>query len=244
MIPISPRRARWIPGWLVALALPSSGATGQEVVAGWEGEPGRGYGFISPAVSLPLRGAHLLLLRGTVSYLYYDSHESSAASDVVSPGASLGAAYRLRAPRLSATLGGGIELRRTRRRSGPAPAATAVERGVVVQGDVFFQTAPLTYLNAIVSYGEANRYLWARAGVKRQVTNTEFGGRVAFVVGLEATVQGNPDVRAYQGGVLFALDEVRTHVSVQLRAGYARLRYASKAGEPAPYFGLGLYAPF
>jgi cellulose biosynthesis protein BcsS len=217
---------------------------GQELIAGWEGDASRGYAFASPVFSVGVGGHQAIVLRTTGSYLYYSFPDSGGTTDVMSPGASATLGYRLRAGGLSTTLGAGYEVRRTLRRPSVGPSFRVNERGFTVQGELFFQATPLTNLNAIGSYGAANRYVWARAGVKRQVTNTHFQGPMAVAVGVEGTAQGNRDAHAYQAGTLIALEFLRAHGSLQLRAGYTRLQYADHAVESKPYFGVGLYRAF
>ncbi len=130
-------------------------------------------------------------------------------------GASAALGYRLRAARLSATLGAGYALRRTLRRLSVGPSSRFTEPGLTFQGDLFFQAKPLTNVNAIVSYADANRYLWARTGVKRQFTNTQFRGPVALAIGAEGTAQGHPIRRSS-----------RNHTSVSASTGHSKLASA------------------
>jgi hypothetical protein len=58
------------------------------------------------------------------------------------------------------------------------------EKGVILQGDAFFQVTPLSTFSLIVSYGDANRYLWSRAGWKEQVSNRNFQGTTALSLGV------------------------------------------------------------
>lgn len=228
---------------LFACLLPRPGL-GQELIGGWEGDASRGYAFGSPVFNVGLGGHNALLLRGTGSYLYYRFPDAGGSTHVTSPGAGGALGYRVRAGGLSATLAAGYEVRWTTRRPSVGPLLRVTERGITAQGELFFQATSLTNLNAIVSYGDANRYVWARGGVKRQLTNTRFQGPVALAVGVEATAQGNHDARAYQGGGLLALELLRAHGSLQSRAGYTRLQYPDGLVESRPYFGIGLYRAF
>jgi hypothetical protein len=222
--------------------LPAAGG-GQELVAGWEGDLHRGYAFASPVLSAGLGAGHVLVLRGAASYLYYRFPEAAGPTHVRSPGLAAGLAWRLRGRRGSATIGPGFELRTTERRPAGAVRTRNLERGFTAQGDVFLQPTPLTTLIAIASYGHANRYVWARAGAKRQLTNTRFTSALALGLGIEVTAQGNADSRAWQAGALLALDLPRARTSLQLRGGYTRLRYPGPGGpgESRPYMGVGFY---
>jgi hypothetical protein len=223
------------------LCLLPGAAEGQELIAGWEGASGRGYAFLSPVLGVQLSQRHALVIRGAASYLYYEFPEAAGITDVTSPGAAAGLAYRLRGRRATATIGPGFELRRTTRQPSAGTRSRATERGLTAQGDIFFQPTPLTTLSLIASYGHANRYIWTRLGLKRQVTNPRFTEPAALGLGLEVTGQGNRDVRSYQAGAVFALDLVRASASLQLRGGYARLSYADASKESRAYFGAGFY---
>jgi Cellulose biosynthesis protein BcsS len=228
---------------VLAHVLPRAGL-GQELIGGWEGDASRGYAFGSPVFSVGLGGHSAFVLRGTGSYLYYRFPDATGSTDVTSPGAGAALGYRVRAGRLSTTLAAGYEVRWTTRRPSVGPLLRVTERGITAQGELFFQATSLTNLNAIVSYGDANHYVWARGGVKRQLTNTRFQGPVALAVGLEGTAQGNHDARAYQGGGLVAFELLRAHASLQTRAGYTWLQYPDGSVESRPYFGVGFYRAF
>ncbi len=217
-------------------------ARAQELVGGWEGAGSDGYAFLSPAWSLDLSGGdQLLVLRGAASYLYYTTHDVGGTTDVASPGGSLGLAWRLRTPRLTLTLGPGYEVRRTRREPAGGAATTVTERGYTLQGDAYFQATPLTTLTAAGSYGDANRYTWARGGIKRQVTDTDFSGSSALLLGVEVTGQGNYEIHTAQAGALVEIAFLRGHGSLQLRGGYSRSTYRDDTRRSRAYFGIGFY---
>jgi hypothetical protein len=230
-------------GLLAILLFPAAGS-GQEFVGGWEGGTTRGYGFGMPVFSKELGGGNFLVVRGSGSFLYYKIPDATGDTRVRSPGISGGLAYRFRTPRLSLTIGPGYEVRWKRSRLSDGSELRETERGINAQGDIFFQATPLTNLNLIASYGDANRYVWSRAGVKRQVTNTKFERSTALALGLELTAQGNREIRAYQAGGLFEIMFLRARGSIQLRAGYAQERYPSGLRFDRPYFSIGLYKAF
>jgi hypothetical protein len=235
---------RCLPVGVLVTCLLARPGLGQELIGGWEGDASRGYAFGSPVFSIGVGGHSAFVLRGTGSYLYYRFPDATGSTDVTSPGAGAALGYRVRAQRLSTTLAAGYEVRWTTRRPSVGPLLRLTERGITAQGELFLQATSLTNINAIVSYGDANRYVWARGGVKQQVTNTRFQGPVALAVGLEGTAQGNRDARAYQGGGLVAFEFLRAHASLQTRAGYTRLEYPDGSVESRPYLGLGLYRAF
>ena len=192
-------------------------------------------------MSFGLGGHHALVIGGSASYLYYSFPDSGGPTAVTSPGASAVLGYRLRTERLATTLSALYELRRTWEDPAALPATRRAERGVAGEGDLWFRAAPLTVLEAIASYSGANHYLWARTSLKRQLTDRQFQGPVAFGVGVEGTLQGDRDVRTYQGGVVLALELVRSDGSLELRSGYARLQYSDQTAESKPYFGVSFY---
>ena len=223
--------------------LPRAGR-GQELIAGWEGDRLGGYAFASTLVSVGLGSHHALVLVGSGSYLYYSFPDSGGLTEVASPGVSAAVGYRLHTQRMSATLSAAYEVRRTWERPAVLPSTRRTGPGVAAEGELWLQATPLTVVDAIVSYSDANRYLWARSGLQRQLTNTQFQQPVALGVGVEGTVQGDRDVRAYEAGVVIALEFVRTDGSLQVRTGYARLQYSDQTSESKPYFGVALYRAF
>lgn len=229
---------------MAAAFLQPTPAKAQELVGGWEGGTNRGYAFGMPSFSMSLGRGSFFVVRGSGSFLYYRIPEATGETAVRSPGASIGLAYRYRSPRVSFTLGPGYEGRWTRRRLSDGTEVRITERGLNGQADLFFQATPLTNLNFIASYGDANRYVWTRAGIKRQVTNTRFTRPHALMLGAEATAQGNRDIRAYQVGGLFEIAFLRARGSLQFRAGYAQERYPTGIRFHRPYFSAGFYKAF
>jgi len=195
-------------------------------------------------VSVGLGSHHALVVGGSGSYLYYSFPDSGGITEVASPGVSAALGYRFRTERMSSTLSAAYELRRTREGPAVLPATRRTERGVAAEEELWLQATPLTVVDAIVSYSGANRYLWARAGLQRQLTNTQFQRPVALAVGVEGTTQGDRDVRAYEAGVVLALEFVHTDGSLQVRTGYVRLQYSDQTSESKPYFGVALYRAF
>lgn len=218
-----------------------AGAGEIELIAGWEGSTARGYGFISPVWTMA-GGKHFAIKpRASISHLYYNLPSPAGTTEVTSPGASAALGINLRSSKVSFTVAPGYEVRRTSRKLPDGQAVEAEERGPMLQSELFIQPSPLTTLFGIGSYGKANRYTWARAGVKRQLSNRDYKGRAAFGAGVEVTAQGNFESRARQAGVLIELAFPRSHASLQLHAGYGASEYESSAEEMEPYFGLGFY---
>ena len=219
-------------------------AAAQELVAGWEGSAGRGYAFVSPSGTFATTGQLSWVVRGAVSYLYYDFRDEGGRTEVRSPGESIGVALRYSSGPLTASIGPGYEVRQTRRRLAAGGETRRTDSGATVQGDVYYQVTPLVNLNAIVSYGDANHYTWARAGVKRQISNFDQRESRTLHVGGEITGQGNSDGRSVQVGGLFEVAYPADRASLQLRAGYSRLKNPDDSHESRPYFGVGYYRAF
>lgn len=213
-----------------------------ELVGGWEGSGERGYEFLSPVLTVAESPAHALLFRGAASYLYYSLPSPGGSTDVTSPGASIGIAYRKKLRKGSVTIGPGYEIRETERQGVLSERET--ERGLTVQGDIFYQVRPLDTLFLIGSFGKANEYVWSRAGYKRQLTNTDFRGPRAFSLGGEITAQGNEDLRAVQAGAMLEWAFMRSSTSLQLRGGVGRTDYEMGESEESPYLGIGFYRRF
>lgn len=217
---------------------------GQEVVAGWEGSSGHGYAFVAPALTLRRGDQVSWILRGAVSYLYYDFPEAGGNTEVRSPGGSLGLAWRYAAPRFTATVGPGYEVRETRRRLAAGGENSVRESGLTLEGNVFIQATPRTVVSLLGSYGKANDYYWARGGVKQRIGGFAVGDAIAWHMGAELTSQGNQDVESRQlGGVLEAAFP-RAQASLQFRAGYSRRENADGSSKSEPYFGAGFYRAF
>jgi hypothetical protein len=238
---------RWVrPALALALlaVLPARSATAQEVVTGWEGSASRGYAFVSPAAPFSTRGQFSWLVRGTLSYLYYDFADQGGRTEVRSPGESVAVSLRYSSPQITGSIGLGYEVRQTRRRLAAGDQTRENETGVVVAGDVFYQATPLVNLSAIASYGDANHYKWARIGAKRQISNFDNRDSRTMHAGVEVTGQGNSDGRSVQVGGLFEIAFPRDHASLQFRTGYSRQNNPDDSHESRPYFGVGYYRAF
>ena len=225
-------------------------ASSQELVTGWEGYGQRGYGLVTPSYSFDLNPHpagvvhatnYSFLLRGSGSYLYYTTSQTGGVTDVTSPGVSFGGALRLQTRRLTLTFGPSYEVRWTQDKLPTGQVTHTLEHGIMAQGDAYFQATPLTNLNGIISYEDANQYLWSRVAVKRQVTNTHFTAPRALSIGGEFTAQGNNEIRVYEGGGLVEIAFLHAHASLQFRSGYSREQYPDNSVKTVPYFGAGLY---
>ena len=92
---------------VVSLAPP---AAAQDVVVGWEGGESSGYAFVAPSARIPLSGSQAIVVRGTGSYLYYNS-QADGPTDVMAPGVAGAIGYRFTRSRVSLSAFGGFERR-------------------------------------------------------------------------------------------------------------------------------------
>lgn len=233
-----------VPLISIAILMHAPHLAAQEVVLGWEGSSARGYGFVSPVLTLQKGEQTSWLLRGAVSYLYYDSRDIGGTTQIRSPGESLGIAFRYSGSQLTATFGPGYEIRQTRRRLASGVEARKTERGATVQGDMFFQATPLTNVSLIAAYGDANKYFWVRGGVKQQISNFTQQSDITLHAGVELTRQGNEDIKTSQAGGVFEFGFPQSRSSLQLRSGYLRREDPNGTRESGPYFGVGFYRGF
>jgi hypothetical protein len=229
----------------ILFSLGTTNAFAQEIIIGWEGSPSNGYGFVMPVVSVPKTDtSSAFVIRPAVGYLYYNFREAGGLTDVTSPVVSIGIAYRLRLPRVSMTLGPGLEVRWEHRKQANGTRIDKTQTGATASADLFIQANSHTNLSVIATYSQTNRYLWSRAGIKRQITNSDFRGSSPISIGAEVTGQGNHDVRQVQLGGLMEVGFLSAHSSLQFRSGYARLLFIDGSIETRPYFGIGLYRAF
>jgi hypothetical protein len=229
---------------IVCFALLSPSARAQEIVGGWEGGPSNGYGFVSPIFTIPSSGTNMFLIRPTVSDLYYNYRDVGGFTDVVSPGAAIQIGYRLQTPRLTFTIGPGMEVRWDHRQFASGQTVNTTQIGATGEADAFFQATNQTNLNLISSYGEANHYFWTRLGIKHQITPTTILRPVGVALGADLTGQGNHDAYQFEAGGMLELQVTHIHSSLQFRAGYAHLWFVDGSTDTRPYFGLGFYHRF
>ena len=236
--------AKYVGLLIVWLVLFSPRVRAQEIVTGWEGRPSNGYAFASSIFAVPRPNRNMLVIRPTVSYLYYDFRDAGGFTNVTSPGAAVQIGYRLQTPRLTFTMGPGFAVRWDHRKLAGGPTLNSTQLGATVEGDAFFQATSLTNLNIISSYEGANHYFWTRAGIKHQITNVSFERPVGLSVGGELTGQGNHDTHQFEAGGIFEFGLFRTHSSLQFRAGYDHRWFADSSTDARPYFGVGFYHRF
>ncbi len=235
---------RLMPLWGLGALAGVSSAHGQEVEAGWEGDRSQGYAYVDPTLTAVISEGHAIVIGLSLNYLYYQFPDSGGPTRVFSPGIDFLIGHRWQGGRSSYTVAVGYEVRRTRWYPSVETASVLREHGPTAEADVWLQPAPRTTVAALVSYSAANRYVWSRIGVTRQVTGHTTPPAVALALGADGTVQGNRDEYSYQAGALVALEFPRSGASLELRAGVGRLVYADGTKETRPRWGLGFYRDF
>jgi outer membrane protein assembly factor BamA len=213
-----------------------------EMVAGGEGNDQQGYAFLMPSYRMAINNNYSVVLRASANYLQYEFEELGGTTEVSSPGADVGVSLRWSNNRLSLSAGPGYEIRETERTLANGEKQEDTEEGFNVVGSLFFQATPLTNISLMSSYSNANQYIWARAGVKRQITNKNFQGSKALFIGADVTGQGNDDTSVYHAGLVFEIAFFKERISLQLRSGYPV--YQESSEDKQPYFGVGLYKSF
>jgi len=234
----------WLGAFFAVVVMAYSPATiGHELITGWEGNSSRGYAFVSPAFTVNRSEPFSWLVRGIVSYLYYDYPDGGGRTKVRSPGESLGVALRYSGPSLTATISPGYQLRQTKRYLASGSTTEQDESGGLIQGDLFYRTSALTTLSLLGSYSAANDYVWVRGGAKRQLTNSNNEGSTTLHMGVEVTAQGNKDTKSAQIGPVLEIVYPRVDTSLRFHAGVQRVEDGDSRSSEG-YFGIGLYKAF
>jgi hypothetical protein len=237
---MSPQRS-----WLVVLLsiVLARSAAAQELIAGFEGGPSYGLGSVSPIFSVPFDATQAVIIKPTVSYLYYEKRTLLGESQITAPALSLGLGYRYNDEKFAFAAAPSIQVLWERQKNLFGPDTNRTRFGVLFAGDASYQAGPLTDLNVSASYDQANRYYWSRAGVKQRVTDLQFENTWALLLGPEGTLQGDKDVRQLSGGGVVEID-FKNATGFQIRGGYSWLSFADHSSDARPYFGGGVYHRF
>ncbi len=174
---------------------------------------GQSYYFSTVTIQKNLKGKYGVLGRIWIDHLTYRFNSEGQRITARAPGFSVGAGagYSGRSFRIS--LIGGYENRRTEVDPDvPGIKVKGQRDGFIAVGEVFVSPARRIHLQFISSYSTSTSYLWAMASAWAELL---FKG---FNAGFEVIGQGNPDYRAYQGGVRTGLR--RGPFSSIIRAGY------------------------
>lgn len=119
------------------------------------------------------------------------------------------------------------------------PSYMIIERGLAAQGFFFLRPDALTLLTALFDYSGAVGHVWTRAGVRRQVTNRNLDGPVAFSIGAEGTWIETLYEWSYQGAAVVGIDLLEIGLGVELRVGYTQRHY-DPGLEHEVYWAVGL----
>ncbi len=228
---------------VAAVCLPHSGSA-QEVVVNYEGSPAVGYASIAPTFHVALYGPDSIIVRPTVSYLYYETRDTSGTVKFRSPGASVELGYLYSTPTFTFDIGPALEVLWQETVPTAGPIARQTLFGVLAAGELSWQITPLTSFDLLANYDQNNRYFWSRTGLKERVTDRDFSGPMGLLLGAELTGQGNSNIQQYSAGPLVEIAFDSGHTSLQLRGGYSRIDYANHTSDSRPYFGAALYHQF
>jgi hypothetical protein len=221
-----------------------------ESIGGFEGDThDTGYGFFGPAYNHPI--SENVAITGQVfgTYLFYEFDNSQGGrTSVRSPGISPAVGLRFgRKTTVKFTVGLSAkhESREIRDHSAFALAETDRWRtGASLGSDLYWNLTSRDNIHALVNYTTQDRYLWTRAGYKRQVSNLDWKGHTTLYLGVEGITQGNKDIWSNQAGALAEVLLVPSHVSLMFRGGYKRSTFDIGPDKSGPYYGVGLYKRF
>ena len=229
-------------GWLAmsAFAEPPRG----EVILGWNGNTDHGYGFLTVQKAL-VRGedAHSsLVLRGTISELYYTWNDTGVLNQVESPGVAVGPGFNFTTQHFALGVGVGFEARRDSRTIGadPVPLRT-VELDASLSGNVGWRPGAGTAFYGLATFSAVHQNLWARIGAIQQVIPiTKRGTDVSLWLGPEATTLGGAETHLFEIGGVAEIPLPEIHTAFSVRAGMSVQRLDDQTVRQ-PTVGVGMY---
>jgi hypothetical protein len=220
-----------------------------ELIGGWEGDTHQtGYGFLGPTYIRPLRPNLALHAHIYGNYLYYEfSNSLGGDTKVHSPG--FGPALGLRfGDKTSFTVTAGLDVKHRqeeiRSSTGLVSDTTKTRVGAGFGADLYHDLSRTWNLQMIGNYGTVDKYTWARAGIKNQVTNRSWKAQHTLYLGVEGIAQGNKDIFSWQTGGLAEVLFVPSKLSLAFRAGYKNSSFNVGPDKTGPYFAVGLYKAF
>jgi hypothetical protein len=234
-------RPLWLFLLLIALPLPG---LAQQVVVGVEGDDRRGYAYVTTSQSTDLAPGRQMVLWATASYLYYDAITPGGVIRVHSPGVLGGIGHRWIQPRTTLLLGGGYETRWTRRDHPGGFEEQLTESGAHLVGDLLHRAAPRTTLHAGSSYSFANEWIFSRASIRQELLTATQRQPLAFRIGPEGGLHGNPDLRIRELGVVAEAGLAGVRGAIAVRAGQAWIDHRGAISERHPYFSIGYLQSF
>ncbi len=225
------------------LVAPAAHARG-ELVAGWEGDATRGYGFVAPALTVLRGSSGELALKAAFSDLRYPADGPDGETRVESPGVALGLEGRRRVGVVQWSVLVGYEGRRTRRQDPTGVVTREDERGLTVGTGAYVALDSSHVGTLYANYGGAQRYVWARAGVLRRLVAPGVDRPVGASIGVEATGQGNDATRAWGLGMVGELGLRDARASLQIHGGWTQFADPGRAPRRGGYLGVSLFRPF
>lgn len=221
---------------LVAFAEPPRG----EVIAGFSGNTDQGYGFATFQPALLRSEDASIVLRGTVSQLYYAFLDQGTLNEVGSPGLSIGPGFTYTPGDVGFGMAVGVGVRRSTRTI-DVLTATTYDIDALLTGDVTWRPQQKASLYGQFSFSAANPYLWARVGAMASaVPLLRANTPVAVWLGFEVTTNGNFESRVLELGPVVEVPIRDIHTVFSARGGLS-LQRAGGELEQAPTIGLGVY---
>ena len=136
---MSPQRS-----WLVVLLsiVLARSAAAQELIAGFEGGPSYGLGSVSPIFSVPFDATQAVIIKPTVSYLYYEKRTLLGESQITAPALSLGLGYRYNDEKFAFAAAPSIQVLWERQKNLFGPDTNRTRFGVLFAGDASLADEP------------------------------------------------------------------------------------------------------
>jgi hypothetical protein len=222
---------------LAAFAEPPRG----EVIAGWSGNTDQGYGFVTYQPALLRSEDASVLLRATVSQLYYTFPDALGLNEVGSPGVSVGPGFVYTPGDFTLGVACGFGVRRSTRKVELVLDETTLGIDALLTGDVSFRPQQKAALYSSFSFSAANAYLWARVGAMASIVPfLRANPPVAMWAGFEVTSNGNFESRLLELNPVIEVPIRDIHAVFSVRSGVALERVGGTL-VTAPTFGAGVY---
>ena len=226
----------------VARAEPPRG----EVNLGFSGNTDQGYGFVTFQPALLRSEDASMVLRATVSQLYYTFYTEpfppeEILNEVGSPGVSVGPGFVYTPGDFSLGVGVGLGMRRSTLRT-EGVRDSNLELDASLTGDVQWRPQQKAAIYGLFSFTAANPYLWARVGATASVIPfLRPNAPVAIWLGGEVTSNGNFESRLLEIGPVLEVPVRDIHTVFSLRGGVALEEDNEGNLVQAPTVGLGVY---
>jgi hypothetical protein len=228
-------------GWLTLSAYAEPPRA--EVILGWAGNGDHGYGFLTVQAAL-VRGedAHSsLVLRGTVSELYYTWSDVGVLNRVESPGASIGPGFSYSTEHFGLGAGLGFEARRDSRRIEQGEPERTLELDASLSGNVGWRPGAGTSVYGLATFSAVHQNLWARVGAIQQVIPLlDRGTAVSLWIGPEVSTLGGRETHLFELAGVAEVPVRELHATFSARAGVSTQRLGAEDVRQATG-GVGVY---